>query len=76
MKGIGNTIYELKKSYGSKYVEIHVNTEDKKEYIISLLVYYDFNRVMNTLYEYKDSRFRVVLNYEMDNDYQILIDFK
>jgi hypothetical protein len=76
MKGIGNTIYELKKVYGSKWVEIHVNTEEKKDYILSLFMYNDFDRVESTLYEYNGSTFRVILNYEMDNDYQILIDFK
>ena len=76
MYGIGNTIYELKRIYGCKWIEIHVNTEDRKDDIISTFLYHDFTVVENSLFKYEGSTFRVILNYEMENDYQILIDFK
>ena len=68
-----NFIKSLVRVEGRNWIEIHVNTELRKKEVVEVVMLFT-NQLEKTLFQWKENKIRVVLNYEMDNEFQVLFN--
>ena len=68
-----NFIKSLVKVEGENWIEIHVNTELRKKEVIEVVLLFA-NQLEKTLFQWKENKIRVILNYQMDNEFQVLFN--
>ena len=68
-----NVIQSTVKTEGKNWIEIHVNTELRKKEVIEVIMLFA-NQLEKTVFQWKENRIRVILDYEMNNEFQILFN--